>query len=97
MTATTITHRDVNRPAANETPAARMARLAVKAEIEGCRIIIPAGSPEWVTTVGVTSGSTSGLYYLVDLERGTCTCRAEGMCKHKAMVLMSVGMVPDAA
>lgn len=91
----TLTHKDVTRPAANETPAQRMTRLAAKAIIEGCRLIAVDTDRTWTSRIGVSSGSAANLYYIVDLDARTCTCRAEGICKHTSFALASLGILPE--
>lgn len=87
----------LSRPARNESPSARMIRLAAKAVAEGCRVVILPGSGRWVTKVGVTSGSTTGLIYVVDLEARGCTCKAGRGCKHVALVMSQLSLLPDVA
>lgn len=93
--ASTLTLADVIRPVKGETPEARMIRLAMKGQIEGCRVIWLPGSGRWVSKVGVTSGSQSGLIYVVDLSERTCTCQSQTICKHICVALDSLDLLPE--
>lgn len=87
---TAVTLADVLRPEPGETEARRIARLVVKATIEGCMVFALAND---TGRFAVTSGSASGTAYIVDPYAGECSCDSGGwrLCKHLALTLLELG------
>ena len=79
-----VTHRDT-RPVAGESDRERVTRLAARAVIEGVRLYGNPASPILYAT-----SSTGRTLYRIDPEARTCSCRAQGMCKHLALYLVAV-------
>lgn len=90
-----VTLRMVSRRNADETPDARLFRLAQKAVIEGCHVYRIQGRD---TLFAVTSSRGADVTYLVDVQAGTCTCEGFARwaaCKHLAVALAELGELPD--
>jgi hypothetical protein len=87
----------VSRAVPGETSEARMRRLAAKALIAGCRLVAVDTDARWTDRIGVTSGSTAGLVYIVTLDpdRPSCTCQAIGLCCHQSFALAMLGLLPS--
>ena len=89
-----VTFRDVSRPAKNETPAARMHRMASKAVIEGVQIFREAHSGRLYAT---SARGHNTLYALKMNGQRHCTCegfRPDRPCKHVALALAELGELP---
>lgn len=87
----------LSRRAANETPVMRWHRLAAKARAGGCQIVWPSGDG-WIERVGVTSATTVGLTYMVELGPESCPClgfQKCGYCCHVALVREVLGTLPE--
>lgn len=91
----TVTLAQLARRPADETPAERTIRLASKAVVAGCRLVAVDTDRAWTSRIGCTSGSVSGLVYVVDLdpEHRSCTCQGferHGYCCHLSLAEVEV-------
>src|SRR4051794_37460057 len=85
----------LSRKPLGESDSERLWRLALKAELQGVRVLRMHGSERLMIATSATQPDTC---YAVDLRTGRCTCEGNhytGACKHVAAALAELGELPD--